>query len=116
MEAPATVVMIQREEPVQIPQNVRPWSSGLCGCFEDCGSCIWATFCIMSLLCTLAARLRETCCIPYFYGQMGVAMLRLKLRTMYGIQGSICGDICATTWCLPCVACQMSRELDTLGV
>ncbi|XP_013380481.1 placenta-specific gene 8 protein-like [Lingula anatina] len=112
----APVVTIQPGGSIQIPQNVRPWSSGLCGCFEDCGSCICAMFCLPCMLCQLASRLNETCCVPYCYGQMGVAAMRVKLRTMYGIQGSICGDICATCWCGPCVACQMSRELDAVGL
>ena len=32
-----TVVMNQ--QPVLVQRTTRDWSTGLCGCFEDCGSC-----------------------------------------------------------------------------
>ena len=37
---PGSVLFIntQQQKPGQ-PQNVREWSSGLCGCFEDCSTC-----------------------------------------------------------------------------
>ena len=34
-----TVVVTQPSTMVVQQQQPRPWSSGLCGCFEDCGIC-----------------------------------------------------------------------------
>jgi Cys-rich protein (TIGR01571 family) len=31
--------------PVMVVSGTREWEQGLCGCFSDCGGCIYATFC-----------------------------------------------------------------------
>ena len=67
------------------PQNVRPFSSGLFGCFEDCGGCLYAHFMFPCYLCTLAGKLNESCCVPLFL-QGGLMAMRTKVRTMWGIQ------------------------------
>ena len=67
------------------PQNVRPFSTGICGCFEDCGGCIFAYFLFPCYLCSLAGRMSESCCVPVFL-QGGLMAMRTKLRVMYGIQ------------------------------
>ena len=36
-----TVVMNQ--QPVLVQRATRDWSTGLCGCFEDCGSCKYSS-------------------------------------------------------------------------
>jgi Cys-rich protein (TIGR01571 family) len=41
--------------------------------------------------------------------------MRTKLRTKYGIQGTICDDICCIWCCELCVATQMYRELKHQG-
>lgn len=95
-------------------QNIRMWSSGLFGCFEDCGSCLYAYFCFMLFLCTLASKLSESCCVPLFL-QGGLMAMRTKTRLLYGITGSICDDWCCTTYCPQLAACQMDRELRICG-
>ncbi|XP_033739644.1 placenta-specific gene 8 protein-like [Pecten maximus] len=93
----------------------RDWSSGLCGCFSDCGSCLMTCLCLPCMECRNASRLGEFCCLPYCCPGATIAM-RARLRTLGGIQGSICKDVCALACCPMCSVCQMSRELDNMGL
>lgn len=34
-----TTVVVNQPQPLILQQGQRDWSSGLCGCFEDCYSC-----------------------------------------------------------------------------
>ena len=34
-----TTVVVNQPAPVVLQQGMRDWSTGLCGCFEDCYSC-----------------------------------------------------------------------------
>ena len=95
-------------------QNIRDWSTGLCGCCEDIGGCCYGYFCMACLMCTVAQMMDESCCVPHFL-QGGVMAMRTKLRTQYGIKGSICTDCIVTTICGPLSVCQMQRELKNLG-
>jgi len=36
-----TTVVVNQPAPVLLQQGMRDWSTGLCGCFEDCYSCKW---------------------------------------------------------------------------
>lgn len=42
--------------------------------------------------------------------------LRVKVRTLFGIKGSIVEDFFTTLFCEPCAICQISRELDNVGL
>ncbi|KAK7480200.1 hypothetical protein BaRGS_00028585 [Batillaria attramentaria] len=94
----------------------RDWSTGLCGCFTDCGSCLCTYCCLPCMMCRLASRLNECPLMPYCVPGGGLIAMRTKVRTMGGIQGSICNDCMATTCCGPCVVCQLSREMDNMGL
>merc|ERR1711976_887325 len=81
----------------QPQQNVRDWSTGTFGCASDIKSCICGCLCLPCLMCQIATRMDENClvgiCAPG--GSLG---LRVKMRTLYGISGSICNDcICLAT-------------------
>ncbi|KAK6169401.1 hypothetical protein SNE40_020465 [Patella caerulea] len=97
------------------PQGHRDWSSGLFGCCSDCKSLICTCCCLPCMLCTLSSKIGDCACMPFFVPG-GLLAMRSKLRTMGGIQGSICGDCVALTLCEPCAICQMSREMDTMGL
>ncbi|XP_060069258.1 placenta-specific gene 8 protein-like [Ylistrum balloti] len=45
-----------------------------------------------------------------------VFALRIKVRTLFGIKGSLLGDFWASMCCEPCAVCQMTSELDSLGL
>lgn len=96
------------------PQNIRDWSSGLCGCCEDIGSCCLSTFCHPCFMCMLSGKMDECYCGPFCCGEFFVISMRTKLRTQYGITGSIIGDCCCVAFCHYCVSCQMYRELKTI--
>ena len=38
-QATNTTVVVNQPQPLILQQGQRDWSSGLCGCFEDCYSC-----------------------------------------------------------------------------
>ncbi|XP_033739639.1 placenta-specific gene 8 protein-like isoform X1 [Pecten maximus] len=118
-----TVIVTTQPQPQMITErNIlgpvhghRDWSTGLCGCFSDCGSCLMTFCCMPCMECRNASRLGECCCLPYCCVGSNVAM-RARLRTLGGIQGSICNDICVLACCQMCAVCQMSRELDYMGL
>ncbi|XP_070191239.1 placenta-specific gene 8 protein-like [Littorina saxatilis] len=93
----------------------RDFSTGLCGCFEDCGSMLCTWCCFPCMMCRLATRLNECCCMPFCVAG-AILPMRTKVRTMGGIQGSICNDCLASVCCLPCAVCQLSREMDNMGL
>ncbi|XP_070571785.1 placenta-specific gene 8 protein-like [Ptychodera flava] len=94
------------------------WTTGLCGCFEDCGSCL-ASFCCHNFYrCYLANKLDESCCYPICVpgAATDLMVLRMKIRTMNNIPGNAMNDCCAASCCPYCVAAQLSREWDnTIG-
>ena len=62
-----------------------------------------------------AERMNEHCCTGWL-GLGGLMAMRAKLRTAHDIDGGICGDCIMGNCCLaPCMACQMSNEMDNLG-
>ncbi|KAJ8320987.1 hypothetical protein KUTeg_002574 [Tegillarca granosa] len=88
----------------------RSWSTGLCGCGKD-----KRRNCCCNYM--LATRLGET---P-FMAMIPCATfaLRIKVRTLFGIKvvkGSLVGDFWTTLCCEPCAVCQMTRELDDIGL
>lgn len=97
------------------PQNIREWSTGLCGCFEDCCSCMYAYFCFPCFMCTLAGSMNECACGPFCFDRVFTTAMRTKVRTMYGIRGSILNDCCCILCCQFCSVLQMHRELKNMG-
>ncbi|KAL8570873.1 hypothetical protein ACOMHN_023546 [Nucella lapillus] len=93
----------------------RSWSTGMFGCLMDCRSCLCTYYIFPVMMCRLASRLNECplmpCCVP-----CSIVAMRTKVRTMGGIEGSICGDCVATSCCYGCTVCQLSRELDNMGL
>jgi len=90
----------------------REWHSGVCACAEDVKSCCFAALCPCCYSALLSNRLGEFCCTAVC---AGVVPLRVKVRLMLGIKGTICNDCILSTFCPLCVLCQISRELDSSG-
>ncbi|PAA61000.1 hypothetical protein BOX15_Mlig030732g1 [Macrostomum lignano] len=103
---------VQTGQPVSIgKQQEREWSTGTCGCFEDCTSCVCSLFCgFWYLTCSISKRMNEHCCTPFCVPDT-LMMYRLKLRTRYNIEGSVIKDCCCSYFCGPCTMCQLAREL-----
>jgi len=107
-----TVVMNQ--QPVLVQRTARNWSTGLCGCFEDCGSLCMGLCCPYFLLLDVSSRMGEGCC--FVCCCPGALLgLRIKLRVQENIQGSLMNDYCEVECCPLCVLCQLSRELKHVG-
>ncbi|XP_078000906.1 cornifelin homolog A-like [Glandiceps talaboti] len=89
------------------------WSNDLFNCVSDMRSCLCGCFFFPCFQCEIAQRMNEApalgCCWP-----CGLSSMRTKLRYEHNIEGSIITDVVCSLCCGPCVACQISRELDDL--
>jgi len=107
------VISTQFHPGVGLAPGTKDWSSGILGVCNDvevffcvtCFGCIYA--------CRLATALGESCCVPTF---AGIIPLRLKLRMMLGIRGSICDDTLCVCCLGSCTLCQMAREMKNAGM
>ncbi|CAG2196331.1 CRISP [Mytilus edulis] len=86
----------------------RNWSSGICACGKDerrsgcCYFCCWPYFKYM-----IATRLGET---PFMALIPCAAFaLRIKVRTLFGIKGSLVSDFWTTCCCEPCAQYQVAN-------
>ncbi|XP_062611147.1 placenta-specific gene 8 protein-like [Saccostrea cucullata] len=118
----STMVVVQ--QPSTIPdtrlivtsiEGHRKWSTGLFDCCSDIKSCLIGNFCFPCAVCNLASRTGECCLMPFCVSG-GTVLMRSRIRTIGGIQGSACNDCMVLTCCGPCGVCQMQRELDNMGV
>ncbi|CAH3039365.1 hypothetical protein pdam_00019822 [Pocillopora damicornis] len=114
MQSTNTTVVVTQPTMV-LQQGMRDWSTGLCGCFEDCYSLCMGWFCPCILLCDVSQRMGEGCCFATCCPG-ALLGLRIKLRAQQNIQGSLCNDFCVVQCCGVCALCQLSRELNHLGV
>ncbi|XP_062611144.1 cornifelin homolog A-like [Saccostrea cucullata] len=118
----STTVVVQQPTGVQDNRLMvtdilghRQWSTGLFDCFSDIKMCLLGLCCTPCVLCHVASRTGECCCMPHcILG--GSVILRSRIRTIGGIQGSACNDCIVLSHCGPCAVCQMERELDNMGV
>ncbi|GAB1603797.1 cornifelin homolog [Argonauta hians] len=91
------------------------WSSGLCDCQDDDKhNCLSSLCCWPFFKYTLSMRIGESPFVSLI--PCAVFALRVKLRTVLSVKGSIVDDFFAALCCEPCVVCQMSRELDNAGL
>lgn len=93
----------------------RDWDSGLFSCFSDCKSLLCTYCCLPCAICNISSRTGECACMPWFVPG-GLIALRARIRTLGGIQGSVCSDCMALSCCGMCAVCQMQRELDAMGL
>ncbi|XP_077337815.1 cornifelin homolog B-like [Lithobates pipiens] len=85
------------------------WSSELCDCCSDCGTCLFG-FCFPTCLaCYVADQYGESCCLPLVPG--GMTAMRTHMRLTYGIRGTICNDGLMMLFCGWCEVCRMAREI-----
>ncbi|KAH3728693.1 placenta-specific gene 8 protein-like [Dreissena polymorpha] len=95
--------------------GTRDWTSGLCGCCEDIGSCCMTFWCSWASTCSIAVRVGDSFCMPLCVPDALLA-LRVRVRGLGDIKGSICEDCMVINFCAPCAACQMLRELNAMGL
>lgn len=91
-----------------------PWTSGLCGCFEDFSSCAYA--CCCPWCANASARTNfdgsnwcfNCCCVS-------TCVVRNIVREAYNIEGTCLGDLCVPCWCGCCSTAQVLRESAARG-
>ncbi|KAI9126276.1 hypothetical protein K1719_002697 [Acacia pycnantha] len=104
------------------------WSSGLCGCCSDCGTCCLTLCCpciTFGRIAEVVDRGTTSCCVQgaLFYILGGFTHLlscyaciyRTKLRRLYKIEGSETGDCLTSCCCAQLALCQEYRELKARG-
>ncbi|XP_058638170.1 placenta-specific gene 8 protein-like [Onychostoma macrolepis] len=91
------------------------WSTGICGCFDDCNVCCFGIWCPFCFICSTASDFGEFFCLPLIDNcacTPPVSMaLRASVRNRYGIQGGLASDCMYVTFCNICSWCQIAREL-----
>ncbi|TGZ60991.1 hypothetical protein CRM22_008228 [Opisthorchis felineus] len=98
----------------QQPESVqqREWTTNMFGCCEDVPRCFLVACCTPCYLCYMYKYDHEACFLPVFGA--GPILLRVKHRFKYDIRGSLLKDICASTFCGPCVMCQLKADMDQM--
>ncbi|XP_059573940.1 cornifelin homolog [Alligator mississippiensis] len=86
------------------------WSSELCDCCSDVGTCLCGALVPCILASRVSERFGQTCLLPCLPGAL--VALRTGIRERYRIEGSVCDDWLVMVCCLPCGLCQLSREQD----
>ncbi|XP_070207888.1 cornifelin-like [Littorina saxatilis] len=100
--------------PFDEAHSEREWSSPLCSCTNTRGSCCWMCCCWPYYRYTVSVRLGETPFMPLI--PCAAFALRVKMRALFSIKGSLIKDFFTSLCCEPCVVCQMMRELDSVGL
>ncbi|XP_071234373.1 placenta-specific gene 8 protein-like [Salvelinus alpinus] len=101
---------------VTTTQRSGEWSTGLCDCCSDMGTCCCALWCFPCLQCQTASHFGWCLCMPLLDPCAFMAVsccMRSSMRERYGIQGSTCGDVALVCCCYVCTWCQMAREVKT---
>ncbi|XP_002965737.2 cell number regulator 4 [Selaginella moellendorffii] len=111
------------------PPNSGLWTTGLCGCTEDCPSC-WCALCCPCVLVGRMANILDQgmtsvftgaaifCIVQWFTGCgcLYSCLYRAKLRHKYGLPEEPCNDICTDCWCNCCSIAQAYRELRNRNI
>ncbi|KAM3387456.1 hypothetical protein ACQJBY_010351 [Aegilops geniculata] len=109
--------------------NNGSWSTGLCGCCDDVGSCCLTFFCpcvAFGRIAEIVDRGATSCCVSgtlYMllasvtggWGCLYSCCYRSSLREQYGLKEKPCADCCVHWSCEPCALCQEYRELKNRG-
>lgn len=101
------------------------WQNSLCGCCDDCGSCIVSFIfpCVQygqnRALLTNGSCVGDCICYallaPFALSWCLGCSERAQVRAKYNIIGGQCDDCCAHFFCTPCALAQEYREMNQRG-
>eukprot|EP00742_Colponemidia_sp_Colp-10_P000363 GILJ01000400.1.p1 GENE.GILJ01000400.1~~GILJ01000400.1.p1 ORF type:complete len:179 (+),score=14.77 GILJ01000400.1:98-634(+) len=101
------------------------WSSGLCSCADDCGTCMCSFCCYPCQFGKNAEQAQiapcgSRCCMMMIFAYFGVGLLcacnqRGEIRMKYDIPGNGCTDCCTVVCCPCCAVAQEARHVFKLG-
>ncbi|KAA0703899.1 hypothetical protein E1301_Tti000457 [Triplophysa tibetana] len=106
--------------------QMSPWSTGICDCCQDMGTCCYGFWCCPCFACSTTGEFGESTCLPLIdlcgpglMAAFGMAIcvppvtlgMRVAVRHRYEIAGSLCEDIMVSCCCTMCSWCQMNREI-----
>ncbi|XP_026383719.1 protein PLANT CADMIUM RESISTANCE 2-like [Papaver somniferum] len=124
----APISFQNQPRPQPQPQPLVPWSTGLCGCFDDCSSCCLTCWCpciTFGRTSEILDRGSSSCgCNGTLYTIIAVltgcswiysCTYRAKFRKNYNLEGNGCTDCLIHFCCQSCALCQEYRELKNKG-
>ncbi|XP_026228851.1 cornifelin homolog B-like [Anabas testudineus] len=117
----SSTMVIRQPQPVMEVQGSKEWGSEICDCCQDVPECCFAFWCFPCFACVTARNYGECLCLPLLEAFSGcipaVTMsMRASMRQRYSIEGTMCKDCVCSTFCTPCVWCQMSREMKRRNI
>ncbi|KAI3907712.1 hypothetical protein MKW98_016356 [Papaver atlanticum] len=117
-----------QNQPRPQPQPLVPWSTSLCGCFDDCSNCCLTCWCPCitfgqtseildrgSSACGVNGALYTLIAVLTGCSWIYSCMYRAKFRKTYNLKGNSCTDCLIHFCCKPCALCQEYRELKSKG-
>ncbi|XP_059208173.1 cornifelin homolog B-like [Centropristis striata] len=106
----------RQPSPLIVSSVEAEWASRICDCCDNKKECCFAFWCCPCFACKTTKRFGQCLCLPLldiFSCCHPITMsMRVSVRHRYSIKGSLCKDCLCSTFCLPCVWCQMSREMN----
>uniref|UniRef100_A0A8D0D648 Plac8 onzin related protein 2 n=1 Tax=Sander lucioperca TaxID=283035 RepID=A0A8D0D648_SANLU len=87
----------------------------ICSAVPLMALCCFAFWCCPCFACRTTKQFGQCLCLPLLdvFGCIRpiTMSMRVSVRQHYGIKGSLCSDCLCSTFCVPCVWCQMAREM-----
>ncbi|KAL7389963.1 hypothetical protein ABVT39_012551 [Epinephelus coioides] len=109
--------VLTQPQPLVLSSDDAEWASGICDCCNDMRECCFAFWCCPCFACKTSKQYGHHLCLPLLdvcgcgcVHPLTMSM-RVYVRHRYGIKGSLCRDCLCSSFCPPCVWCQMSREM-----
>eukprot|EP00731_Ephydatia_muelleri_P032515 Em0024g59a len=97
--------------------HVKHWSNGICGCFNDCATCVVTYLCPCYTFGKTAQKVGSNpwlCglsqCIPIL-NCYALVTVRKRIRNMKAIQGTMTNDVALAVFCPYCAMIQHAQEL-----
>lgn len=118
--APGTTVIVVQQGPVRNAEAEQILTSGLCGCFDDCETCLCATFCAPCAYGTNMERagLSSCCGACFVYACLCtacrpcLACYAANMRTALFMKVGLPDPGCCINWCCHCccACCTIAQE------